>query len=312
MTDVLAIGPYSERDISGLKSAFDPIFLDTPSQMHELDASARSKIKALAFKGHTSFGANEIAMLPNLNLIANFGVGYDAIDISAANERNIKVTNTPNVLNDDVADLAVAMLLMQVREMAQASEWAHSGNWKTAGEYRLNRKFSGGRAGIVGLGRIGREIANRLAAFKMDIHYYARTEKETPGWTYHSDVTSLAAAVDYLIVAVVGGPDTINFVSREVIAALGPRSIIVNISRGSTIDEEAMLEALETGKIGGAALDVFLNEPNINPRFYSLPNVVVQPHQGSGTVETRDAMAALQRDNIHAFIQGSNLVTPVN
>ena len=120
-------------------------------------------------------------MLPNLNLIANFGVGYDAIDISAANERNIKVTNTPNVLNDDVADLAVAMLLMQVREMAQASEWAHSGNWKTAGEYRLNRKFSGGRAGIVGLGRIGREIANRLAAFKMDIHYYARTEKETPG-----------------------------------------------------------------------------------------------------------------------------------
>jgi lactate dehydrogenase-like 2-hydroxyacid dehydrogenase len=216
------------------------------------------------------------------------------------------------VLNDDVADIAVGMLLMQVREMTQAADWARSGQWKTGGEYRLNRKFSGGRAGIVGLGRIGREIANRLAAFKMDIHYYARSEKETPNWTYHADPVSLAGAVDYLIVALVGGPDTAKFVSREVIAALGPRAIIVNISRGSTIDEDAMLEALEDGKIGGAALDVFLNEPNINPRFYDLPNVVIQPHQGSGTVETREAMAALQRDNIHALMKGTALITPVN
>jgi lactate dehydrogenase-like 2-hydroxyacid dehydrogenase len=146
----------------------------------------------------------------------------------------------------------------------------------------------------------------------MDIHYYARSEKETPNWTYHADPVSLAGAVDYLIVALVGGPDTAKFVSREVIAALGPRAIIVNISRGSTIDEDAMLEALEQGKIGGAALDVFLNEPNINPRFYDLPNVVIQPHQGSGTVETREAMAALQRDNIHALMKGAALITPVN
>ncbi len=312
MTQTLAIGAYSESDIAGLKAAFDPIFLDTPADLAGVDASKRASIQALAFKGHTAFGGAEMDLLPDLKLIANYGVGYDAIDIPAANARGIKVTNTPDVLNDDVADIAVGMLLMQVREMTQAADWARSGQWKTGGEYRLNRKFSGGRAGIVGLGRIGREIANRLAAFKMDIHYYARSEKETPNWTYHADPVSLAGAVDYLIVALVGGPDTAKFVSREVIAALGPRAIIVNISRGSTIDEDAMLEALEDGKIGGAALDVFLNEPNINPRFYDLPNVVIQPHQGSGTVETREAMAALQRDNIHALMKGAALITPVN
>lgn len=312
MTQTLAIGAYSESDIAGLKAAFDPIFLDTPADLAGVDASKRASIHALAFKGHTAFGGAEMDLLPDLKLIANYGVGYDAIDIRAANARGIKVTNTPEVLNDDVADIAVGMLLMQVREMTQAADWARSGQWKTGGEYRLNRKFSGGRVGIVGLGRIGREIANRLAAFKMDIHYYARSEKETPNWTYHADPVSLAGAVDYLIVALVGGPDTAKFVSREVIAALGPRAIIVNISRGSTIDEDAMLEALEQGKIGGAALDVFLNEPNINPRFYDLPNVVIQPHQGSGTVETREAMAALQRDNIHALMKGAALITPVN
>lgn len=312
MTQTLAIGAYSESDIAGLKAAFDPIFLDTPADLAGVDASKRASIQALAFKGHTAFGGAEMDLLPELKLIANYGVGYDAIDIPAANARGIKVSNTPDVLNDDVADIAVGMLLMQVREMTQAADWARSGQWKTGGEYRLNRKFSGGRAGIVGLGRIGREIANRLAAFKMDIHYYARSEKETPNWTYHADPVSLAGAVDYLIVALVGGPDTAKFVSREVIAALGPRAIIVNISRGSTIDEDAMLEALEQGKIGGAALDVFLNEPKINPRFYDLPNVVIQPHQGSGTVETRDAMAALQRDNIHALMKGAALITPVN
>ncbi|MBF9022420.1 2-hydroxyacid dehydrogenase [Rhodobacterales bacterium FZCC0069] len=312
MTQTLAIGAYSESDIAGLKAAFDPIFLDTPADLAGVDASKRASIHALAFKGHTAFGGAEMDLLPDLKLIANYGVGYDAIDIPAANARGIKVTNTPEVLNDDVADIAVGMLLMQVREMTQAADWARSGQWKTGGEYRLNRKFSGGRVGIVGLGRIGREIANRLAAFKMDIHYYARSEKETPNWTYHADPVSLAGAVDYLIVALVGGPDTAKFVSREVIAALGPRAIIVNISRGSTVDEDAMLEALEQGKIGGAALDVFLNEPNINPRFYDLPNVVIQPHQGSGTVETREAMAALQRDNIHALMKGAALITPVN
>ncbi len=312
MTQTLAIGPYNEEEKQGLTQALSPIFLDGPSAVPGLDAAQRDAITAVAYKGHHPFGAEEMSLLPNIGVIANYGVGYDAIDVKEASARHIKVTNTPGVLNDDVADLAVAMLIMQCREMEHASAWARSGKWAEQGEYRLNRKVSGGRAGIVGLGRIGREIADRLAAFKMDIHYWSRAEKDTPGWTHHADPVSLASAVDYLIVALVGGPDTEGFVSKEVIAALGPRGVVVNISRGSTIDEAALLEALESGAIAGAALDVFQNEPRIDPRFYALDTVVIQPHQGSGTVETRAAMAKLQRDNVLAFLAKEDLLTPVN
>ena len=312
MTRTLVIGPYSDTDIAALKDTFDPLMVGGLGDIASLDSAARDAIRAVAFKGHGTFDGKTMDLLPNIGLIANYGVGYDSIDVSAASARDIKVTNTPDVLNDDVADIAVAMLLMQGREMERAAAWARSGDWKANGEYRLNRKMTGSTVGIVGLGRIGREIADRLAAFKMDIHYFARSEKDTPGWTYHADPVSLAKAVDILVVALVGGAGTEKFVSADVIDALGPRGIIVNISRGTTIDEAAMLDALEQGRIAGAALDVFLNEPNIDPRFYDLPNVVIQPHQGSGTVETRAAMGQLQRDNITAFLADKPLLTPVN
>lgn len=312
MTKTLVAGNYSETDEAALRAEFDPLFIDAIDHVSELDEDIRRSITAMAYKGHTPFGGSQMDLLPKLGLIANYGVGYDSIDTKAATQRGIKVTNTPNVLNDDVADLAVGMLLCQGREMMQASEWARSGNWKKHGEYRLNRKISGNSVGILGLGRIGREIADRLAAFKMDIHYYSRSEKDTPGWTYHSDPVSLAGAADFLIVSLVGGQDTEKFVSEDVIAAMGPRGVLINISRGTTVDESALLDALEAGKIAGAGLDVFLNEPDIDPRFYALDNVVIQPHQGSGTVETRAAMGQLQRDNISAFHAGSDLPTPVN
>lgn len=309
---ILAVGPYAEGDEAALAEDFDALRLPAISDLAQMSDARRSEIAAVAFKGHGSFGAAEMDLLPGLGIIANYGVGYDSIDVGAATARGVRVTNTPDVLNDDVADLAVAMLLAQGREMFQASEWARSGDWAAKGEYRLNRKVSGGRAGIVGLGRIGREIANRLAAFKMEIHYHSRSEKNTPGWTYHADPVSLATAVDYLVVALVGGKETEGYVSKDVIAAMGPRGVLVNISRGTTVDEAALLDALESGAIAGAALDVFRNEPNIDPRFYKLPNVVIQPHQGSGTVETRAAMGQLQRDNISAFLAGKPLLTPVN
>ena len=312
MTHTLAIGPYNYDEKQGLTRELSPIYLDGPAGVANLDAAQREAIKAVAYKGHHAFGATEMDLLPNVGVVANYGVGYDAIDVKEASARGIKVSNTPGVLNDDVADLAVAMLIMQGREMEHASAWARSGKWAEQGEYRLNRKVSGGRVGIVGLGRIGSEIADRLAAFKMDIHYWSRSEKDTPDWTHHSDPVSLANAVDYLIVALVGGPDTEQFVSKEVIAALGSRGVLVNISRGSTVDEGALLDALESGAIAGAALDVFLNEPKIDARFYALDNVVIQPHQGSGTVETRAAMAKLQRDNVLAFLGAKDLLTPVN
>lgn len=312
MANVLAIGPYNDSENEGLKAQLDCVFLDGPDGIAGLDASAREAIRAVAYKGHHAFGAAEMDQLPNLGVVANYGVGYDAIDVAAADARGIKVTNTPNVLNDDVADLAVAMWLMQGREMEQASAWARAGKWANDGPYRLNRKVSGSKVGIVGLGRIGREIADRLAAFKTEIHYHARSEKETPGWTYHADPVALAEAVDFLFIALVGGAETENYVSKQVLDALGPDGVVINISRGSTVDEAELLDALEAGKLAGAGLDVFLNEPDIDKRFYDLPNVVIQPHQGSGTVATRAAMAQLQRDNVSAFLAGEELKTPVN
>lgn len=303
---------FNDEERARLEAAFPSATADTPDAIKALDADLRAGLKAVAFKGHAPFKGDAMDLLPGVGVIANYGVGYDAIDVAAANAHGIKVTNTPDVLSDDVADLAVAMLIAQARNMIKGQDHVMSGRWAQAGEIPLNRKVSGSTVGIVGLGRIGREIADRLAAFKMDLHYTSRSEKQTPGWTYHADVVSLAKAVDFLVIALVGGPETQNFVTREAIEALGPRGVVVNISRGSTVDEAALLDALEAGTIAGAGLDVFVNEPNIDPRFLKLDNVVLQPHQGSGTVETRRAMAVLQLDNIRAHLEGRALLTPVN
>jgi len=309
MRDVLAIGPFTSSEIADLKAAFDPVLIQSPAHVASIDGTA---ITAVAYRGHAPFGPSEMDRLPALKLIANYGVGYDAIDMRAAQARAIEVTNTPDVLTDDVADLAVGMLLAQARAMEDASAWLRDGQWAKEGEFRLTRKVSGGRVGILGLGRIGTEIAARLAGFKMDIHYWARADKGVAGYTYHSDPVALARAVDYLIVALVGGAETANFASRAVIDALGPTGILINISRGSCVDEIALIEALENRRIAGAALDVFQEEPAINPRLLALDNVLLQPHHGSGTVETRAAMAKLQRDNIHAHLAGQPLLTPVS
>ncbi|MGP6087977.1 2-hydroxyacid dehydrogenase [Antarctobacter jejuensis] len=312
-TQLLICGAaFTEVERDRLGAAHPALFVSGPDEMASLDEAARAGIRAVAFKGHKPFGAEAMDLFPQLGVIANFGVGYDAIDVTAASARSIGVTNTPDVLSDDVADLAVGLIIAQARTMIRGHAHAASGRWAKEGEIPLNRKVSGSTVGIVGLGRIGREIADRLAAFKCDIHYTSRSEKETPGWTYHGDVVSLAKAVDFLVIALVGGPDTKGHVTREAIQALGPRGVVVNISRGSTIDEAALLDALEAGEIAGAALDVFENEPNIDPRFLKLENTVLQPHQGSGTVETRTAMAELQLANVTAFLEGKPLVTPVN
>ncbi len=312
MTATLAIGPYNDAERPGLRDRFDAHIIDGPDAMDDLEEGLRAGIRAVAYKGHHAFGAEQMDALPNLGVIANYGVGYDAIDVAAADARGIRVTNTPGVLNDDVADLAIAMWIMQGRRMRAAETLVRDGRWAAGENHPLNRKLSGGIAGIMGLGRIGRDIADRLAAFKMDIHYHARGEKETPGWTYHADPVDLARAVDFMFVALVGGPETEKYVSAEVIAALGPRGVLINISRGSCVDEAALLDALESGAIAGAGLDVFVGEPDLDPRFLALDTVVLQPHQGSGTVETRAAMATLQCDNVAAHLAGEALLTPVN
>ena len=306
---VLVIGQYPEWDDTAMAEAYE-LHRGLPD---DLDGDATALIQAIAFKGHGRLDGAAMDRLPNLKLIANFGVGYDAIDVAAASARGIKVTNTPDVLTDDVADLAVMMLLGVTRHVVQADAWVRSGNWAAKGDYPLLRKVSGKRAGIVGLGRIGRAIADRLAAFRMPISYTSRVPKEVPaGWVHYTDPAEMAANVDYLIVALSGGPETAGLVSRAVIEALGPKGTLVNISRGSTVDEEAMIEALQSGGLGAAALDVFASEPDPDPRFAGMANVLLQPHQASATIETRAAMGQLQRDNLDAHFAGKPLVTPVN
>lgn len=309
---VLLIGSYSDADTARLTRAFSCQRIPEVEDLATMSDADRSEIRAVAFKGHTALNGAAMDLLPGLKLIANYGVGYDSIDVEAASARGVRVTNTPDVLNDDVADLAVAMLLMQTRQLRAAETRVRNGDWASGGKVPLARKASGLRAGIVGLGRIGRDIATRLEAFHMPIHYHSRNEKHTPGWTYHSDPVALAKAVDVLVVALVGGSETRHYVSRDVIEALGPDGILINIARGSCVDEAALLDALESRRIAGAGLDVFENEPNVDPRFLALENVVLLPHIGSATHQTRQAMAQLQRDNIAALLAGRDVLTPVN
>jgi len=308
----LAIGHYNEMDSVPNTTELNAAPVGSVKELSKLGAEQRAAVRAAVVHAHEAFDGAVMDLLPNLELIANYGVGYDAIDVEAASARNIKVTNTPDVLTDEVADLAVGMLLAQSRQIVQASDWVRSGKWVSEGSLPLSRKLSGGTVGIVGLGRIGRAIADRLVAFNMDIHYHSRTPKDTPDWTYHADPVALASAVDFLVVALVGGKDTQGYVSADVIRALGQNGIIANISRGSTIDEAAMLDALEKGEIAGACLDVFASEPDIDPRFMALDNVLLQPHHGSATETTRRAMGQLQRDNVSALLAGKPLLTPVN
>ena len=310
---LLAIGQYPDWDLEPMQAAQELHVLSGPEDIASLPEALRSSVRAIAYKTHAPIRGAEMDLLPSLGLIANYGVGYDAITVPDATARGIRVTNTPDVLSDDVADLAVAMLVAQARQILPAANYLRSGRWERDGAFPLAQRASGRRAGIVGLGRIGREIADRLAAFKMEIHYHSRAPKPVPdGWTYHADPVALAHAVDFLVVALVGGPETEGYVSAEVLEALGPEGIIVNISRGSTIDEEAMIRALQEGRLGAAALDVFRQEPDLDPRFLALENLLPLPHIGSATVETRRAMGALQRANIDAFLAGERLPTPVN
>ncbi|MFV0360980.1 2-hydroxyacid dehydrogenase [Tropicimonas sp.] len=308
--NVLGIGPFSEAEAGGLVAELGAAVLPSPTALAALSAEERAGVAAVAYKGGAPFGADEMALLPNLGLIANFGVGYDAIDVAAAVARNIGVTNTPDVLNADVADLAVALTLAQFRRLAEGDAWVRSGRWENEA-MPLCRKMSGTTVGILGLGNIGREIARRFEAFGMPVHYWSRREKETPGWTWHATPVELAGAVEILVVIVVGGPDTRHIVDAGVIGALGPAGVLVNVSRGSTVDEEALIAALENGRLGGAALDVFESEPRPDRRFAALPNVALYPHGASATHETRAAMARLQRANIDAYLTGAPLLTPV-
>ena len=250
-----------------------------------------------------------IEQLPKLRLIACFGVGVDAIDLAAARERGVAVTNTPDVLTDDVADLAIGLMLAALRGIATADRYVRAGLWLRA-NMSLQTRMSGKRLGIVGMGRIGQAIAKRASAFDMSIAWNGPRPKDLP-WRYEPDLLTLARSVDVLVAACPGGAATRGLISRAVLEALG-LGVFVNIARGSVVDETALVDLLATRRLGGAALDVFADEPRVPEALFALDHVVLQPHQASATRETRAAMGQLVLDNIAAHVAGRPLVTPVN
>jgi D-3-phosphoglycerate dehydrogenase len=248
--------------------------------------------------------------LPRTEIIACYGVGYDLIDVPAAKARGIRVTNTPDVLTEEVADMAIGLLLAAARRIPAGDAWVRDGSWASKGSFPLTTRVWGRSIGIVGLGRIGGAIARRAAAFGMRIAYSARHKKDVP-YDWYPSPAALAPHVDVLMVAAAGGPSTKGLVDRAAVEALKPGAIFCNVSRGTVVDEVALLDALRAGRIGAAGLDVFLNEPNIDPAFLAFDNVVLQPHAASGTVETRKDMGRLMRENLEAQMDGRPLPTPV-
>jgi len=307
--DVLAVAKLHPFYLQALESVFT-----VHERTHITDPAAFAalapRIVGVAGTGEASVPRGLLSQLPNAKVVSVFGVGYDGVDVQAAIEHGIPVTHTPDVLTDDVADLAMGLVMSVGRTIPQADQFVRAGQWPN-GPMTLGRKVSGARMGIVGLGRIGKAIAQRAQAFGMSIAYTARSEKSESGFHFFPTAAALAANVDFLVAITPGGAGTKHLINADVLKALGPRGFLINVARGSVVDEEALIQALQNGTIAGAGLDVFANEPNVPEALWGMRNVVLTPHMASATTETRQAMADLAFANMQAGISGQPLRTPV-
>ena len=308
--DVLVIAPLHAPTLAALERAYTCHRLWSAPDPQRLLAEVGPRATIAVTNGGRGAEAALIDRLPALRLLACFGVGVDAIDLGHCRLRGVQVTNTPDVLTEDVADLALGLLLAAVRRIAAGDRFVREGRW-LAGGMPLTASLQRRRVGVVGLGRIGRAIARRCEAFNTEIGYFGPRRKDDVAWPHFDDVVALARWADVLIAACPGGEQTRRIVSRAALEALGPDGVFVNIARGSVVDEAAMVELLAAGKLGGAGLDVFDDEPNVPPALRAMEQVVLQPHQGSATHATRDAMGRLVLDNVAAFVAGGPLLTPV-
>ncbi len=293
--------------------------LDAAYTTHRLTEAADKAALLAAIADETqavaTMGKADAALmdaLPNLKVISSFGVGYDGVDVAHASRKGITLTNTPDVLNDDVANLAVMLVLAATRNFCANERYLRAGRWPREGYPPLARSIRGRTVGIIGLGRIGKTLADKLHFLGCRIAYNGRHEQPDQPYRYYPDLATMAGDCDILIAMCPGGAATRGIVNAEVLEALGPEGIFVNVARGSVHDEEALVEALRSGKLGGAGLDVFANEPNVPAALMGMDNVVLQPHQGSATVETRKAMGDVVVDNLGAFFAGKPLLSPVN
>jgi lactate dehydrogenase-like 2-hydroxyacid dehydrogenase len=309
---VLQVGPLKPSLAQTLRDTYAAYQLpDDPDARATFLTAHGEEITAVVTSGRTGVDAGLMSALPNLGAVLNFGVGYDTTDMTAAAAHGVAVANTPDVLTDCVADTAVGLMIDALRQFPAADRYLRAGRWASDGMYPLTRQVSNTHVGIIGLGRIGNAIAKRLSAFGCTISYHNRHRVPDSPYGYVSSAEELARDVDVLIVAAAGGASTRGLVSRAVIDALGPDGYLVNVARGSIVDEDALVDALTAGRLAGAGLDVFADEPNVPQALLAMDNVVLLPHVASGTVQTRDAMEALTLRNLDRFLQTGQLVTPV-
>ena len=293
-----------------LQSEFTTHLLSEAADRNAFLKQHAPTVRALATFGPMAVDGKLMDALPKLEIVANFGVGVDAINLEDAKKRGIIVTNTPDVLNEAVADVAVALILNTVRRFPQSEQYLRGGNWPARGPYPLTADVGGKVLGVLGLGRIGEAIVKRVLTFGMTIRYHNRNRKDVP-YPYDPDPATLAKNSDVLLVVTPGGPETNKLVNAKVLDALGPEGYLVNIARGSVIDEPVLLRYLQEKRIAGAGLDVFVDEPRVPPEFFKLENCVLFPHVGSATVETRKAMGDLQIENLRLHFAGKPVKTRV-
>jgi lactate dehydrogenase-like 2-hydroxyacid dehydrogenase len=305
MRVVLQIGEFAPE----IQAQLDAEFRCLDLADLEREPGLAEAVSAIVTRSNQDVPEDVVRRLPALEIIATCGVGYDLIPRALAAQRGIVVANTPDVLNAAVAELCIGSLLALLRRLPQADRFVREGRWTSAG-FPLATSLAGKHVGIVGMGRIGKEIARRLEMFGVALAYHGRTDQHL-AWRYEADLVTLARDSDILVVVAPGGADTKHLIDARVLDALGANGYLVNVARGSLVDEVALLAALERGTIAGAALDVFDNEPDIDPRFFNLDNVLLTPHLGSATHETRAAMAQLMLDNVRSWFRSGRALTPV-
>jgi lactate dehydrogenase-like 2-hydroxyacid dehydrogenase len=301
MPNLLQVGGITDAMKKRLEARFT---------IHQLGDFVADEITYVVTNGHDGLNPDLMADLTNLKVISGYGVGYDAVDANEAARRGIIVTHTPNVLNEEVATTALLLMLSCYREVLRDDAYVRSGDWEAKGSAPLTRSADNQTVGILGLGRIGQAIADKLVPWTARILYHSRTKKDLP-YTYYDDLTAMARDCDVLICITPGGPSTHKIVNAEVIEALGPTGTLINVSRGSVVDEAAMIAALQNGKLGWAGLDVFEGEPKVPQALRDLPNTVLLPHVGSATVETRAAMGKLAVDNLLQHLEDGTVISAV-
>lgn len=307
---VLMLCPTRPAAMARLERDYHLHRLDLADDPDVLLNRCGAQVRAIVANGHVTVSETLLDRLPALEIVSCSSAGYEGFDLGAMARRRLLLTNASPALAQEVADMALLLTAAAWHKLVAADAWVRTGDWARKGAFPLQRRLRGRRLGIVGMGMVGQHIAELAVLMGLEVTYWNRRARQV-AHSYQPDLIRLAQDSDILIVIVAGGEGTRGLISAAVLRALGPQGLLVNVARGSVVDEEAMIALLRDGRLGAAALDVFADEPDVDPRLTALPNVTLSPHQGSGTIETRDAMAALMVDNLDAHFGGRALLSEV-